>query len=129
MGDVQSVCGIAMRISCCFCENRIKRHFQCRSCWFVASSRLTLISDFRSEDFSSFQLFPLHWQETKKKCQNLLIMSYLLFQKCRYHLCWLILTVNLTQNRITGEESFSEESSRIDWPVGIYWRCLNCHLI
>lgn len=36
-----------------------------------------------------------------------------------YVLCWLILTINLTQTRITWGESFNKELHRASWPVSM----------
>lgn len=34
-------------------------------------------------------------------------------------LCWLILTINLTQPKFTWRESFNKELHRASWPVGM----------
>lgn len=40
-------------------------------------------------------------------------------RKRMYVLCWLVLTVNLTQMRITWGESFDKELHRANWPVSM----------
>lgn len=42
-------------------------------------------------------------------------------RKRMYVLCWLVLTINLTQRRITWGESFNKELHRASWPVSMSW--------